>query len=161
MIFATWNDIARLLVEKGVVSSFDEAFDRFLGSGRPAYVDKYRIDIREAIQLIRNAGGIAVLAHPALIVPRRPWALEDLLRELTSCGLEGLEVYYPEHTASQTRRYKAMAQRHGLVETGGTDFHGAIKPTIAMGSADGRFRVPFEIYETIAARLRMRNRSSL
>jgi predicted metal-dependent phosphoesterase TrpH len=145
--------IADLLVKKGVVATFDEAFERYLGNGGPAYVDKYRIDSRDAIQLIRRAGGIAVLAHPALIQPLRPWPLEDLLAELKSHGLEGVEAYYPEHSEAQTQRYLMWARRHGLVVTGGTDFHGAIKPDIEMGCATGRFHVPFHVYEQLVARL--------
>jgi len=148
--------IARLLVEKGYAASFDEAFERFIGNGRPAYVDKYRIPIAQAIPLIRRAGGIPVLAHPGLIVPRRPWRLEDLIVELKAYGLEGLETYYPEHTNDQTRQLLQLVRRHDLLPTGGTDFHGAIKPGIAMGSAGGGFGVPFHIYEQLAARLRAR-----
>ena len=145
--------IAKLLVEKGVAASFDEAFDRFLGNGQPAYVDKYRIECHHAIRLIRQAGGIAVLAHPALIHPTRPWALEDLLSVLQTAGLQGLEVYYPEHSKAQTRHFLALARRHGMIATGGTDFHGAIKPGIEMGCADGTFMVPFTVYEALLRQL--------
>lgn len=145
--------IAAHLMANGVVSSIDEAFERFLGNGRPAYVDKYRVDIGQAINLIRQAGGLPVLAHPALIVPTRPWRLEDLLQALKSHGLEGLEVYYPEHSETQTRQFHALARRLDLVVTGGTDFHGSIKPGIDMGSADGRLKVPFQVYEQLVARL--------
>lgn len=145
--------IAKLLVEKGVVASFDEAFDRFIGNNKPAYVHKYRVDIRHAIQLIRQAGGIPVLAHPALIHPTSPWLLEDLLVELKGYGLQGLEVYYPEHSPDQTQAFQELTRRHGFVATGGTDFHGAIKPDIRMGSANGTFEVPFHVYEQLVARL--------
>jgi 3',5'-nucleoside bisphosphate phosphatase len=145
--------IARLLREKGVVATFDEAFERFIGNDAPAYVDKYRIEIRDAIELIRQAGGIPVLAHPALIHPIGNWQLAGLLAELQSFGLLGLEAYYPEHSAAQTQQFLALAEQHSLLVTGGTDFHGAIKPDIEMGSADGRFQVPFDVYEQLVARL--------
>jgi len=145
--------IARLLLEKGVVRSFDEAFERFIGSDGPAYVDKYRIECRNAIGLIRRAGGIPVLAHPALISPVGKWPLEDLLAELQSFGLQGLEAYYPEHSQAQTRRFRTLAERHGLLVTGGTDFHGAIKPDIEMGCGGGGFQVPYEVYQQLIARL--------
>jgi len=145
--------IAKLLVEKGVAASFDEAFDRFLGNGKPAYVDKYRIECLHAIRLLRQAGGVAVLAHPALIHPTRPWALEDLLGALQTAGLQGLEVYYPEHSEAQTRHFLALARRHGMIATGGTDFHGSIKPGIEMGCADGTFMVPFNVYQELLAQL--------
>jgi predicted metal-dependent phosphoesterase TrpH len=152
--------IARLLLEKGVVASFEEAFDRFIGNGRPAYVDKYRIDVAQAIALIRRAKGIAVLAHPALIAPHLPWRLEDLIGELKAFGLQGLEAYYPEHTEAQTHHLLALAGRHGLLVTGGTDFHGAIKPGVEMGSADGHFKVPFDVYQQLAARLQAQDSPS-
>jgi predicted metal-dependent phosphoesterase TrpH len=145
--------IAKLLVQKGVVASFEEAFQRFLGNDKPAYVDKYRIESRRAIRLIRQAGGIPVLAHPALIQPTSPWPLADLIVELKSYGLQGLEVYYPEHSEIQTRQFHELALCHGLITTGGTDFHGAIKPGVEMGSADGSFQVPFHIYEQLLALL--------
>jgi 3',5'-nucleoside bisphosphate phosphatase len=145
--------IAKLLVEKGIVASFDEAFERYLGNDKPAYVDKYRIESRRAIRLIRQAGGIPVLAHPGLIHPTRPWRLADLLVELKSYGLQGLEVYYPEHSENQTREYHELARRYDLVATGGTDFHGAIKPGLEMGSANGGFAVPFQVYEQLLALL--------
>ena len=145
--------IARLLLEKGVVASFDEAFEHFIGNDAPAYVDKYRIEIHDAIMLIRQAGGIPVLAHPALIHPIGNWQLAGLLAELQSFGLLGLEAYYPEHSAAQTQQFLALAEQHSLLVTGGTDFHGAIKPDIEMGSADGGFQVPFDVYEQLVARL--------
>ena len=145
--------IARLLMEKGIVANFDEAFERFLGNGAPAYVDKYRIAIRDAIQLIRQAGGIPVLAHPALIHPIGNWPLADLLAELQSFGLLGLEAYYPEHSAAQTQQFLALAEQHGLLVTGGTDFHGAIKPGLEMGSGEGSFHVPLDVYQQLVARL--------
>jgi len=145
--------IASLLLEKGIVATFDEAFQRFIGNNAPAYVDKYRIPSRDAIQLILQAGGIPVLAHPALIQPIGDWHLESLLEALRSFGLLGLEAHYPEHSEAQTRQFLALAENHGLLVTGGTDFHGAIKPGIEMGCAEGDFHVPFEVYQQLVARL--------
>jgi hypothetical protein len=145
--------IARLLMEKGIVASFDEAFERFIGNQAPAYVDKYRIPIHDAIRLIRQAGGIPVLAHPALIQPIGHWHLENLLAALQALGLLGLEAYYPEHSEAQTRQFLAVAAQYRMLVTGGTDFHGAIKPNVEMGCADGTFHVPFEVYKQLVARL--------
>ena len=145
--------IAELLIQKSIVSNFDEAFDRYLGNDKPAYVDKYRIACTDAIQLIRNAGGIPVLAHPSLIHPTVSWRLEDLLTNLKSHGLLGVEVYYPEHSAEQTREYLDLARRHHFAITGGTDYHGAIKPGVEMGTANGDFKVPFEAYQNLIALL--------
>ncbi len=143
--------IARWLVKHGVAPSFDEVFERYLGVGRPAYVDKYRIACKSAMALIRNAGGIPVLAHPALIAPQGTWRLESLVHELKAWGLMGIEAYYPEHTPEQTRTYLEWAKRYGLVATGGSDFHGAIKAGIEIGRGSGDFHVPLGCYTQLAA----------
>ena len=145
--------IAAWLVRRGVVATIDEAFARYLGSGRPAYADKYRIGCETAIQLIRRAGGAPVLAHPALIAPEGDWRQEDLVKRLSACGLMGIEAYYPEHTPAQTRTYLAWADRLDLAATGGTDFHGAITPGVEMGGGDGRFRVPYRCFTDLKRRL--------
>jgi 3',5'-nucleoside bisphosphate phosphatase len=144
--------IAQVLMDKGVVASMDEAFDRYLGKGKPAYQDKQRISSAETIGLIRGAGGIAVLAHPGLVEVKGT-ALECLVAELCEFGLGGLEAYYPEHTASDTATMEALARRHGLKLSGGTDFHGDNKPGVEMGCAKGDFYVPFTVFEALKAAL--------
>ncbi|MFH0725657.1 MAG: PHP domain-containing protein [Pseudomonadota bacterium] len=141
--------IAQQLVEKGYISSIDEAFDKYLGNGRPAYVDKYHLNWHRAIQVIRESGGLAVLAHPCLLDLPNEDALEKLIVILKSAGLGGIEVYYPEHTVSQTERFRALALRHRLKMTGGTDFHGAITPGIEMGIGKGDFFIPYSLYENL------------
>jgi len=143
--------IAATLVKKGIVASIDEAFDRFLGTGKPAYVDKYRVDCARAIKLIADAGGIPVLAHPGLLDIRRQDAVEALVLELKEMGLKGIEAYYPEHTKAQTDQYLDLATRHNLLVTGGTDFHGSIKPEIQLGFGRGNFHVPYELFEKLTA----------
>ncbi len=145
--------IAAWLVENGIVADFDEAFERYLGAGRAAYADKYRIDCEAAIELIRRSGGAPVLAHPGLITPEEGWRLEDLVARLKACGLMGIEAYYPEHTQAQTQAYLDWAQRFDLAATGGTDFHGAIKPEVEMGVAGGDFHVPYHCYTDLMARI--------
>jgi len=144
--------IAKLLIKKGVAKSMDDAFDRYLGNGRPAYVDKFRIEFSQAIELINAAGGIPVLAHPCLLELERAEQLEDLLQEMMSMGLKGLEVYYPLNSPQQTRQYSDLAARHRLLMTGGTDFHGDIQPEIQLGSGKGDFHVPFGLYEKLIER---------
>ncbi|MCU0590190.1 MAG: PHP domain-containing protein [Desulfobacterales bacterium] len=144
--------IAKLLVKKGVVKSFDEAFDRYLGNGKPAYVDKFRIESVHAIELINAAGGIPVLAHPCLLELGRVEQLDELLQDMLSMGLKGLEVFYPQHSFEQTRQYADLARRHDLLITGGTDFHGDIQPGIQMGFGKGDFHVPFALYEKLIER---------
>jgi 3',5'-nucleoside bisphosphate phosphatase len=141
--------IAQRLFEKGYVVSIDEAFDKYLGNGRPAYVDKYHLNWHRAIQVIRESGGIAVLAHPCLLDLPDDDALEKLIVILKSAGLGGIEVYYPEHTLRQTERFRALAVRHRLKMTGGTDFHGVITPGIQMGVGKGDFFIPYSLYENL------------
>ena len=143
--------IAQMMVKRGYVRSIDEAFDKYLGRGKPAYVDKYRIDCAQAIEIIINAGGIPVLAHPILLQMEHEKSLEDLVITLKQMGLKGIEVYYPEHTSALVSNYTEIANRHNLLMTGGTDFHGAIKPEIKMGSGRGDLSIPYALYEKLIA----------
>lgn len=141
--------IAKLLVKKGIVRSIDDAFNRYLGNGKPAYVDKFRIESSQAIELINAAGGIPVLAHPCLLELESDQQLDEILREMMAMGLKGLEVYFSEHTPEQTHRYAELAKRCDLLMTGGTDFHGDIQPEVQMGVGRGDLHVPFELYERL------------
>lgn len=143
--------IARVLVRKGVVATIDEAFARYLGDGKPAYVGKDRIDCGRAIALIRAAGGVAVLAHPGLLELDDERRLERLLGELKETGLQGLEVFFPDHSPEQTAAFARLAGRLGLLMTGGTDFHGEIQPGVEMGSGRGGLFVPYGLYERLLA----------
>jgi 3',5'-nucleoside bisphosphate phosphatase len=145
--------IARLMVKKGVVPTIDAAFDRFLGHGKPAYVDRFRFGCEETIRTILNAGGIPVLAHPMLLNIQRNDIFENLISVLTEMGLRGIEVYYPEHTQDLLAYYTRVARRHDLLITGGTDFHGDLKPEIKMGSGTGDLYVPYELYEKLISSL--------
>jgi predicted metal-dependent phosphoesterase TrpH len=145
--------IARLMVKKGVVPTIDAAFDRFLGHGKPAYVDRFRFGCEETIRTILNAGGIPVLAHPMLLNIQRNDIFENLISVLTEMGLRGIEAYYPEHTQDLLAYYTRVARRHDLLITGGTDFHGDLKPEIKMGSGTGDLYVPYELYEKLISSL--------
>lgn len=145
--------IAQVMVKKGYVRSINEAFNRYLSLGKPAYVDKFRIPCWKAIEIIRNSGGVSVLAHPYLLKVEHRDELVGLVRELKEGGLEGLEVYYPEHPREETEFYAELARRHHLLMTGGTDFHGAITPGIRMGSGKGDLFVPFKLYEDLVSRV--------
>jgi predicted metal-dependent phosphoesterase TrpH len=143
--------IARMMVKKGVVASIDEAFDKFLGVDKPAYVDKYRVRCSKAIDVILGSGGIPVLAHPGLLDYENEEQLDDLIGQLKKMGIKGIEVYYSEHNPDQTRLFAELARRHNLLMTGGTDFHGAIHPEIEMGSGKGDLFVPYELYLKLTA----------
>lgn len=110
--------VAMALIENGYVFSIREAFAKLIGRGRPGYVPRYRFTPQKALELIRAAGGISVLAHPGLV--RQPQMVQAIL----DLGVEGLEAFYPEHTGQDTERFLALAERCGLLVTGGSDFHG-------------------------------------
>ena len=141
--------IAQFMVKKRAVASIDEAFDRFLGTGKPAYVDKQRVECFKAIEIILAAGGVPVLAHPGLLDYKTDNQLDELIGELKKAGIQGVEVYYSGHTPDQTRLYAELAKRHDLLMTGGSDFHGAIQPEIEMGSGQGDLIVPYELFEKL------------
>lgn len=118
--------VARALVDAGVVGSTEEAFKKFLGRGGPAYVERVKITPLDAVQVILRAGGIPVLAHPG-------WGVnEEVIPALAEAGLEGLEVYYPDHTPVTVARYLELTKRLRLLATGGTDFHGGDLATKAL-----------------------------
>jgi len=110
--------IARALVRKGYASSIREAFDRYIGEGKPAYAPRSKLTPVEAIKIITRAGGLAALAHPGL------WRADELIPQLAAWGVVGIEVYSPDHTAEQVARYHDIARSLGLIALGGSDFHG-------------------------------------
>lgn len=142
--------IATVLVKKGIVRSIQEAFDRYLGQGGLAYFDKELLTSRQAIEQIRSAGGVAVLAHPVQLRTTNDAELERIIKDLVDQGLQGIEVFHSDHTDSNVRVYLDFARRYGLICTGGSDFHGRNKPGIFLGRA-GEYRVPREWYETLVS----------
>ncbi|MEC4890044.1 MAG: PHP domain-containing protein [Nitrospira sp.] len=133
--------IARVLMDKKVVTSAKEAFDRFLANGKPAYVPRDLPEPADAIQWIKAAQGLAVLAHPTW-VKTTEGTLTDLVRQLKADGLDGVEVHYSTHTPRQTREYLSLAKQIDLLVTGGSDFHGITKPDIEVGIGKGTLHVP-------------------
>ncbi|OGO04464.1 MAG: hypothetical protein A2Y60_04190 [Chloroflexi bacterium RBG_13_54_9] len=111
--------IAQAMYEKGYVSSFQEAFDRYLGRNGPVYVERYRLTPLEAVELVVQVKGLPVLAHPAELAD-----LEDLLTQFQKAGLVGLEAYYNGYPIQTVRELVALANKHGLIASGGSDFHG-------------------------------------
>lgn len=141
--------IAQVLVNKGFAESIDDAFIKYLRKGSPAYVERYRFPPMEAIQTILQAGGVPVLAHPFTLNAKSEWDLERTVVGLKEAGLKGLEAYYPAHGPVRTRQYERLAHRHGLLVTGGSDFHGAIKPEIHIGFGRGDLRIPYRLVEEL------------
>lgn len=143
---------AAALVERGHVANKKKAFDLLLAKGRPAYQERYRYSAQECIDLIRKAGGVAVLAHPATIgLPDDE--LKSLICDLKEGGLVGIEAYYAEHHPENIKKYSAWAKELGLICTGGTDFHGKMTPDLKLGSGFGGLRVPDEVIDQLKAAL--------
>lgn len=140
--------IAKALVSKGFVGSYTEAFDRYLGDNKCAYVPRETLNYEESMELITKAGGVPVLAHP-LLYKMSDTNLENMMVKLRQKGLKAVEVYYSTHSNSDTQHVMAMANRVGLIYSGGSDFHGATKPKIDMGTGMGKLAVPYEILEKI------------
>jgi len=134
--------IARALVNRGYVASTQEAFDRYIGNGGPAYVPRLRLTPAQVIEAIHRAGGVAVLAHPAHS------GVMDRVPEFVALGLQGLEVYYPDHTPEDVERLLALCRRYDLVATGGSDFH---SPHHEEGAPLGSVFVPLESVERLRA----------
>lgn len=135
---------ALAMIKKGYVSSVDEAFERFLKKGGPAYVEKFRLSPEEAIRMILQSKGIPVLAHPFTLELEKE-EFETFLKELKQHGLKGIEAYYPDHTLEQTEFYERLGKKYGLLITGGTDFHGPPREEIELGKGRGNLSIPYEL----------------
>jgi len=138
--------MAQAMLAAGVVRSFEEAFTRFLGVGGLAYVPKAKLTPSEAIGAIHADGGLAVLAHPYLL-SQQPRQIEAMLTDLKGLGLDGVETYYTEHSDKYTALIASLAERLGLLMSGGSDFHGAVKPGVALGRGRGGLFVRGELLE--------------
>jgi 3',5'-nucleoside bisphosphate phosphatase len=142
---------ARALVAAGVVADVADAFERWLGPDRPAYVPAPSLPVAEAVAMVHAGGGVAVVAHPG----RLPAITRD--RVLAACieaGADGLEAWHPQHDPDEQRRWAAQAERRGLLVTGGSDYHGSHKPGIALGrGAGGNVAVPADALAELRARL--------
>lgn len=138
--------VARALVEAGYCHDLDQAFDRFLKRGRPAWVPKHKMSAAEAIQLIHEAGGVAVLAHPG--IGRTDYLLPQLVAE----GLDGLECFHTKHSTPITEHYMMLADRHQLITTGGSDCHGMNKGQPLIGTV----RLPYAHVDQLKHRIRDR-----
>ena len=146
-VSVTRAHFARALVDMGVCASMDEAFDRYLSKGRPAYFPQPRPEPAACIEKIHAAGGFAVLAHPHTVKIPEGESLESLLRTLREQGLDGMECYYPGYDAAMVQRLRGLCGRLGLYISGGSDYHGENKPN-RMGLT-GTGRIPLCVYEAL------------
>ncbi len=139
--------VARALIKNKVCVTLDEAFERFLKKGRPAWVPKFKISADDAIALIHEAGGLAVMAHPGLVHH------DSLIPDLVASGMDGIECYHTRHPTSAVEHYLEIAEEHRLLVTGGSDCHGMNKGQPLIGT----IKLPYQHVEQLKERLPAEN----
>lgn len=144
--------IARLLVKKGYVKNIAAAFKYFLKDGGPAYEEGYKLDAKDAINVIQKAGGLAVLAHPAKISLSKT-SVDNSIAQLASYGLDGIEVFYPRHSQKEIKKLKKIVALHNLLLTGGSDFHGIKEHGDTLGGSEKSSRLPYDTWLKIKRKL--------
>jgi 3',5'-nucleoside bisphosphate phosphatase len=143
---------ARVLIDKGYAANFDEAFRRYLGESAPTYVERYAPYVDVAIRHVLEAGGLPVLAHPIRLGIRDLKAEEIFIGELRDAGLRGIEVFHSDHRPADMERYGAIARKYNLLVTGGSDFHGEVKPQISLGTGyQGNLNIPITVLNDLRA----------
>jgi 3',5'-nucleoside bisphosphate phosphatase len=138
---------AQIMVEKGYVATIRQAFDQYLDESAKGYVHRQEPQFAESVGRIRKAGGIASLAHPVRVNGDVP----ALLPELCDAGLNAIEAYHSDHGPQDVELYLGLARRYRLLVTGGSDFHGAVKPDVKLGTGGGNLCVPREVVERLRA----------
>jgi len=144
---------ARILVEKGYARNTEDAFRKYLGEHAPGYVERHGPTTVKGIQQIVAGGGLAVVAHPIRLGIRDPKAEETMILELCEAGLGGIEVYHSDHRPKDVERYERLAKKLDLAVTGGSDFHGTIKPRHALGTGvKHNLNIPREVLDRLRKR---------
>jgi predicted metal-dependent phosphoesterase TrpH len=136
--------IGEAMVRRGYVSSISEAFELYLRRGAPAWVDRRRLAFGHALKLLRASGALPVLAHPG-IIHTDVAGLNHIVRDAARVGLAGIECYYPLHDADTVARCLGLARKYALVPTGGSDYHGSVKPTARLGVGSLGGPIPDEV----------------
>lgn len=143
---------AQVLLRKGYVDTLKEAFVRYLGEGGLAWVERDEPSLPSTIERVHTAGGMASLAHPVRVSRNRE-SIEQVVADHASRGLEALECFHSEHSAEETEYMLSLAEKYRLHVTGGSDFHGATKPEVHLGTGrSGNVRVPWYVAEQLARR---------
>ena len=141
------SHIATHLVEKGYVSGVKEAFATLIAKDSPYYVPVRRVDSLDAIRFLRSVGAVPVLAHPYLDLTEEE--LPHFLPMAVEAGLVGMEVYHPSHSKEQTEKAMELVKLHGLLPSGGSDYHGYRKPGIHLGTGEGNLQIPYSFCNNI------------
>jgi 3',5'-nucleoside bisphosphate phosphatase len=145
--------VAAVLLRKGAVGSIQEAFDHWLERGRPAYFERERLTPEESIELAHASGAVTSVAHPGTLGLEGD-ALDTFVAGLATIGLDALECDYGRYSLAERERLRALATRHGLAVTGGSDYHGAYKPDLSIGVGRGDLAVADELLDALEARRR-------
>lgn len=139
--------IAQLLLKKGYISSISQAFRKYIGDNGCCYVKKFKLSPKDAVEMIKSVGGIAVLAHPKTIYVKDK-SIEDIVKELIKDGIQGIEVYHSDNKSKDEKQFKALADKYNLAVTGGSDCHGFGKKEILIG----KVKLPYELVENLKGR---------
>jgi predicted metal-dependent phosphoesterase TrpH len=145
---------AKALAARGFVRLPQEAFERLIGDDCPGFVPREELSPAEACRWIREAGGVPVVAHPGRF-GGRGFRWDEAMQELQRQGLEGLEGYYGEYRASEQKYFVGLAQRLGMVVTGGSDYHGGNKPGLRLGRGRGGLQVPDDLLDRLENQQRL------
>ncbi len=140
---------AKLMLEKGYVSTIQQAFDEYLDESAKGYVDRQEPDLTLAIERIAAAGGISSIAHPVRLNYRDPVEMRGVVAEMRDAGLSALEVYHSDHGPKEVEQYLGLAKEFDLGMSGGSDFHGDVKPGIRLGSGAGNLNIPLSVLEQL------------
>ena len=144
----TRANIARFLYEHGMIPSIQTAFEKYIGDNCKCFVNRFKITPMDAVKLIKEVGGTAILAHP-LLYHLSDSTLQTLVDELKDAGLDGIEAIYCTYTPSEERQMKQFAKSNELLISGGSDFHGTTKPKLNLGTGYGKLHIPYEVLENI------------
>jgi len=140
---------AQIMLEKGYVKTYREAFDEYLDESAKGYVYRREPQFAEGVERIRQAGGIASLAHPVRVNGDVP----AIMPELCGAGMDAIEAYHSDHSEADTKLYLGLARHYGLLVTGGSDFHGAVKPGVTLGRGAGNLEIPGNLVDRLRARV--------
>ena len=144
----TRANIARFLYEHGMIPTIQTAFEKYIGDNCKCYVNRFKITPMDGVQLIKEAGGTAILAHP-LLYHMSDATLQKMVNEMKEAGLDGIEAIYCTYTPAEERQMKQFAKENGLLISGGSDFHGTTKPKLNLATGYGKLYIPYEILEAI------------
>ncbi len=147
----------KLLINLGKVQTMQAAFDKYLRRGRPAYAAREKLPVQDAIRIIHRAKGLAVLAHPGTIPLDNKKSME-LINDFVHMGLDGIETYYPVHSAGLRKQLLSLCAQENLVITGGSDYHGDIRPGTRLGTMQKKQRVPLDVLLQLQQRIQSINK---